>query len=327
MNSSSLRVRSRSSNAVSLSQQEEPLAFTSQARAQYSSSQYLAPESHEYRRNSTQFTTDFGLTQPVSTYGRGVVGGDPSRLEPDPYVRHSYGRRRKHKPRSHSHNRIPEEPRVDVRGGGFADQDQHESSTLPGQKFRGNSSSITNLSSRPPRYSSRGYMGSQEHLRLPAEVGGRSLAAFGGSVEAISPAVVSGHHHALTQPIGVYPEEEEEAVGMGWSQERPVQHPRGRPPLIFVEGESVSDRRRVKRDLVRSSSLKPQQPIGEQTDTMATGHAHSNGSLSSGNGSKHVVKATNAEEEVPVTWEVISITKLCMSVVHYILFPCRAWVS
>ena len=289
------------------------------------------PDMHQYRRHSTQFPGDFGLTQPISTYGREREEGDPSRLELEPYMRHTYSHRRKHKSHARSRHRIPEEPRRDtsVSDAYGAESisndlngDELDKPKLPGQIFRGHSSSVTNLSSRPPRYSSRTLRGSQEYLRLSEERTGPTSSAFSRSTDAISPAVVSAHH-ALTQPV--YPEEEESVTGVGWSQRASSMQPlTGKPPLIVVDEEEGEERKshRAKGSLFRSASLNPQlkptvnsnrlnleskYDVDSNTsaeDDMATGSTHIDG-VSPDNKSKQVDKAINDQEETPVTWEVM----------------------
>ena len=276
------------------------------------------PETHQYRRHSTPFPNDFGLTQPVSTYSGGRGGRPPSRLEPDPYVRNTYNHRRKHRSHAGSRHRIPEDPGEDgptseALGMGSAgsglDHVKLENPRLPGQRFRGNSSSVTNLSSRPPRYSSRTFMGSQEHLRLPGEQIRPISSAYSGSVDAIGPPGVPAFQ-AVTQPV--YPEGEERAVGVGWSQRgSSARPPIGKPPLIVVgdaEEEAAVRSQRTKGSLFRSSSLNPQLPTNGQVKlksdvggAMATGSTHTNNS-SSGSKSEEV-----DQEETPVTWEVIAL--------------------
>lgn len=322
-----------SSNAISLSQQDEPLGFSPPAAGwggQYSASQYLAPEAHDYRRLSAHFPPDFGLTQPASTYRNAG-----SRLEPDPYIR---SHRRKHRSRSSSRNRIPEEPKSDNsqihrEGEGFNTINirlKPEDARLPGHKLSGASRSITNLSSssRPPRYSTRDYMGSQEQLQH-SEDGGNS--AHHGSIDGISAAVpFYAVGQALTQPVGVYPEEGgETSVGIGWSQGGGSMRPSAKSTRKIVEANSKErENKQGERNARRMVSLSPPQItveeeessqvkangglVGAAATAMATGSTHHpNGASSGGNAENQVAKATNNQEEVPVVWEVIKITNYC----------------
>ena len=167
-------------------------------------------------------------------------------------------------------------------------------------------------------------MGSQERLRSFEEQAGLTSSAYSRSTDALGAAVVSAQY-AMTQPV--YPEEEERVVGIGWSQGAPsVQPPTGKPPLMVIDKEDgeVKKSQRAKGSLFRSASLNPQlkpsvnsnleskydvdsNASGE--DVMATGSTHIDGA-SSGNKSDQVDKATNDQEETPVTWEVMMILVL-----------------
>ena len=328
-----------SSNAISLSQQDEPLSFGTLIGGgvrggQYSASQYLAPETHDYRRLSAHFPPDLGLTQPVSTYGDAG-----SRLEPDPYVRSTYSHRRKYRSRSSSRNRIPEESRPDdsknhrERESSNAFGNSHdglkmEDARLPGQKFSGASRSITNLStsSRPPRYSSRNHMGSQEHLQ-PLQNGGQTIhtSKHRGSLEGISVAVPAyALGQALTQPVGVYPEEGETSMEIGWSQGGGAIRPSAKSSRKVVEATTKErESKREERNVRRTVSLSPPhivvegeesylvkangEVVGATVAAMATGSTHHPDSApSSGSSSENqIAKATSNQEDVPIVWEVI----------------------
>ena len=325
-----------SSNAISLSQQDEPLGFgTLGGGRQYSSaSQYLAPETHDYRRLSAHFPPDLGLTQPVSAYGEAV--GSSSRLEPDPYVRNTYSHRRKHRSRSSSRNRIPEESRPD--GGGpnnsiSGSRDRLKVKDDAGgrwsgqQTFSGGASrSVSNLSSssRPPRYSShRNYMGSQEHL----QTSGYS-AQHRGSFDGIDPAVPGyAAGQALTQPI--YPEEGETNMEIGWSRgggaTQPPAAAKSSRKLKVVEAVSKEQENKQggERNVRRTVSLSPPHIVvegeestptvktngevgGAMATAMATGSTHHPAAPSSGSCSENqIAKAISNHEEVPIVWEVI----------------------
>ena len=325
-----------SSNAISLSQQDEPFGFGALVGVggrggHYSASQYLAPEMHDYRRLSAHFPPDLGLTQPVSTYGDAG-----SRLEPDPYVRSIYSHRRKHRSHSSSRNRIPEELRPDdsknhrERESSSSSRDglKAEDARLPGQKFSGASRSITNLSSssRPPRYSSRNYMGSQEHLQ-PLQNGGRTIhsSTHRGSLEGIGAAVPAyAVGQALTQPVGVYPEEGETSMEMGWGQVGGVSRPSAKSSRKVMEANTKEhESRQAERNVRRTVSLSPPhivvegeesylakangEIVGGTAAAMATGSTHHpNGTPSSGSSSENqIAKATSNQEEVSIVWEVI----------------------
>lgn len=319
--SSNLRMRSLSSHAISLSQQQdEPLTLGVPVSGRYSASQYLAPEIHDYRRNSTPFPIDFGLTQPVSTYGTSVGEGD-SRLEPDPYISHTYShRQRHHKSRSKARNHIPEEESVDSQShsSGSADKvDRREKERAGSSTHRFRRNAFSSLS-RPPRYSSRTFMGSQEQLRPQGQ-----SSIYGRGFETITPAVMP-ERYALTQPV--YPEEEGGVVDEGWVQRRSKRPPTLRPPRITVEVEGGGDSRRV----VRTASLNPSLAHGGQS--RLSGHPGGQSSLSqvsdggyaqsasasvnmtpdssqsSGSAverSGQVATATNTQEEGPISWEVM----------------------
>lgn len=329
-----------SSNAISLSQQDDPFGFgTLGGGRQYSSaSQYLAPEAHDYRRLSAHFPQDLGLTQPVSAYGEAV--GSSSRLEPDPYVRNTYSHRRKHRSRSSSRNRIPEESRRDGEGpnnpiSGNRDrlkvEDDAGGRWSGQQKFSGGTShSVSNLSSssRPPRYSShRNYMGSQEHLLQTSQYSAQHRGSFDG-INAAVPAYAVGQ--ALTQPI--YPEEGEMNTEIGWSRgggaTRPPAAAKSSRKLKVVE--AVSKERESKqggeRNVRRTVSLSPPHIVvegeestptvktngevgGAMATAMATGSTHhpaAYGAPSSGSSSENqIAKAIGNHEEIPIVWEVI----------------------
>ncbi len=329
-----------SSNAISLSQQDEPLGFSTligggggraRGRQFSSASQYLAPEAHEYRRLSAHYPPNLGLTQPVSAY----VGPGSSRLEPDPYVRNTYGHRRKHRSHSSSRNRIPEESRLDdsknhreVGGSSNAISSSHDRLKIEDagarwsgqQKISGTSRSVSNLSSssRPPRYSSRNnYMhGSQEHLQT-SEYEGSST--HRGSFEGISAAVPAyAVGQALTQPV--YPEEGETSMEMGWSRGGGATRPSVKSSRKLKERESKQG---GERDVRRTVSLSPPYIVveGEESNpmkangevggvmaaSMATGSTHhpDNVTSSGGNSDNQTTKATSNHEEVPIVWEVI----------------------
>lgn len=317
-----------SSNAISLSQQDVSLGFSPPIGAgggQY----YLAPEMHDYRRLSAHFPPDFGLTQPATTYRNAG-----SRLEPDPYVRNTYSNRRKRRSHSSSRNRIPGErnSQIHVEGNGFntiSNRLKPEDARLPGQKLTGASRSITNLSSssRPPRYSARNYMGSQEQLQAP-EDGGSS--AHCGSFDGISAALpVYAVGQALTQPVGVYPEEGETSVGIGWSQKgRGSTRPSAKSTRKVVEANTKEQEGKEKeRNVQRTISLSPPQItveteessqvkanggllVGAAATAISTGSTHHpNGVTSSSE--NPVAKAANNQEEVPIVWEVIINNNYC----------------
>ena len=339
-----------SSNAISLSQQDEPLGFGTLAvggaggRARgvagyYSSAtQYLVPETHDYssdnRRLSAHFPPDLGLTQPVSTYGE----AGSSRLEPDPYIRNTYSHRRRHKSHSGSRTRITEELRSgnssQHRGGGESSNailsNSHDrlkiedAPRLPGQNFYGASRSITNLStsSRPPRYSSRNYRGSQEHLR-PSEFKGNSTLHHGGfdGIGAALPAYAVGQ--ALTQPV--FPEKEDMEIGRSQGGVGATR-PSTKSSRKVVEATSKDRERKLEgRNVRHTASLSPPQIVveGEESNpvkangevggamsaAMVTGPTHHlNGVPSSGSDSENqITKVTsNQEEAAPIVWEVIN---------------------
>lgn len=246
--------------------------------------------------------------------------GGPSRLEPEPYIRHTYSHRRRHKSHTRSRHHIPKEMRLDT---SISDAPGTESANKQqsGERFRGHSSSVTNLSTRPRRYSSRTLVGSQERLGLLEEHTGLTSSSYSRSTDAIGPVVVS----AMTQPV--YPEEEERVVGVGWSHRAPSKRPpTGKPPLIVVDKEDGEVRKshRAKGSLFRSASLNPQLKLSVNSnleskydidsnasaeDVMTTGSTHIDGA-SSGNKSNQVDKAINDQEETPVTWEVTMILVL-----------------
>ena len=309
-----------SSNAISLSQQDGTMAF-GQVGAQHSSSQYLLPETHKYRRFSSHFPADVGLTQPTSTYG------GSSHLESDPYVSHTYSHHRNQR-RSGSRNRIPQEPRQSnspnhARG---STQNKTQKAGPSGQKVGGTSYSST-LPSRPRRYSSRSSMGSQEQLRFSEE--GQASAYNSRDFEIISPA-----YHTMTQPVGIYPEEEEEEMGvsMGRSQGGLIRRPfRMSPPIVEAMEGGIGEGECGTGNFLRSASLSPHHNLGghstqfehhhkpdvNSTDqqagaTTTIGSAHPDSS-SPGNNSDQVAKAANDEEEAPTTWEVIIFNTAMMS--------------
>lgn len=343
---SSLRVRSMSSNAISLSQQDEPLSFGTligggggKPGGQYSSaSQYLAPEMHEYRRLSAHFPSDLGFTQPVSAYGDAAGS---SRLEPDPYVRNTYSHRRKHRSRSNSRNRIPEESRPDGEGPNNTISSSHDRLKVEDdaggrwsgqQKFSGGASrSVSNLStsSRPPRYSShRNYMGSQEHLQT-SKYSAQHRGSFDG-INAAVPAYAVGQ--ALTQPI--YPEQGGTNMEIGWSRGGGATRPPAKSSWKLKVVEAVSNskeqenRQGGERNVRRTVSLSPPHIVveGEEStptmkangevggataaamETGSTHHPAADGAPSSGSSSENQIarpRATNNHEEVPIVWEVI----------------------
>ena len=327
-----------SSNAISLSQLDEPLGFGTliggRLGGQYSSaSQYLAPETHDYRRLSAHFPTDLGLTQPVSAYGEAAGS---SRLEPDPYVRNTYSHHRKQRSRSSSRNRIPEESRRDGEGPNnsiSSSRDRLKVEDDAGgrwsgqQKFSGGTSrSVSNLSSssRPPRYSShRNYMGSQEHLQT-SQYSAQHRGSFDG-INAAVPGYAAGQ--ALTQPI--YPEEGEASMEIGWSRgggatRLPAAAKSSRKLKVV---EAVSKERDSKqggeRNVRRTVSLSPPHIVvegeestptvktngevgGAMATAMATGSTHHPAAPSSGSSSENqIAKTIGNHEDVPIVWEVI----------------------
>ena len=195
---------------------------------------------------------------------------------------------------------------------------------LSGQKLSGGSRSITNLSSssRPPRYSSRNYMGSQEYLRQAYEYEGSSV--HRGSFDAISPAVPAyAVGQALTQPV--YPEEGDTSMEIGWSRGGgATKRPPAKASRKVVEATTKErERKQGERDVRRTVSLSPPHIVveGEESNTVkangevggamaaavATGSTqYPAGAPSSGNGSENqIAKATSNQEDVPIVWEVI----------------------
>ena len=322
---SSLRVRSMSSNAISLSQLDEmPFGMSSppgMGVAQYSASQYLVPEMHNYRRSSAHFPPDFGLMQPISSTN-GV--GQSSRLEPHPYVRSTYQRRNR-RSRSGSQNRILEEPRSgepQINGG--EDESSCATSTRrDGLKLEGTmlpvrvSHSNANLSSRPPRYSSRHHVGSQGQLQS-VENGGRQINSLHSGLS-IGDSISSAVGHALTQPVRVSPEERETGVRIGWSERGNTKEESSRSTRKVVdtakERESEKDGRSV---VQRAISLSPPAmvvesetklnglPAGGVAVSIATGSTHpTNDTSSESTLANKAITAMNNQEEVPIVWEVI----------------------